>query len=139
MTESVISLGEYLVDRLFDVGEQQSDLSKSLSKRWTDYPSGAPANVAAAVAKLGISTRMISCLGQDELGDWLIQVLHGQGRRPNLERLEGDSVSALLASLKRHGVSDEILQEALGKGTERQPQRCVLVELPNIILQERTE
>ena len=39
----------------------------------------------------------------------------GQGLRADLERLEGDTVSALIASLKRHGVSDEVLQEALGE------------------------
>ncbi len=43
----------------------------------------------------------------------------GQGLRTDLERLEGDTVSALIASLKRHGVSDEILQEALGEVTQR--------------------
>ena len=43
----------------------------------------------------------------------------GQGLRADLERLEGDAVSALIASLKRHGVSDEVLQEALGEATQR--------------------
>ncbi|MEH2181046.1 hypothetical protein [Nostoc sp.] len=31
------------------------------------------------------------------------------------ERLEGDTVSTLIASLKRHGVSDKIIGEALNK------------------------
>jgi hypothetical protein len=43
----------------------------------------------------------------------------GQGLRADLERLEGDTVSALIASLKRHGVSDEVLQEALSEATQR--------------------
>jgi hypothetical protein len=43
----------------------------------------------------------------------------GQGLRADLERLESDTVSALIASLKRHGVSDEVIQEALGEVTER--------------------
>lgn len=44
----------------------------------------------------------------------------GQGLRTDLERLENDTVvSALINSLKRHGVSDEILQEALGEVTQR--------------------
>lgn len=75
MTEPVICLGEYLIDRLFEVG--QSNLAKSGAS--TDYPGGAPANVAAAVAKLGTPTRMVSCLGKDALGDWLMQVLQAQG------------------------------------------------------------
>ena len=75
MTESVICLGEYLVDRLFDVNQKSS----APTKPWTDYPGGAPANVATAISKLGVSARMISCLGNDELGDWLMQVLRTQG------------------------------------------------------------
>ena len=43
----------------------------------------------------------------------------GQGLRADLERLEGDTISALVSSLKRRGVSDEILQEALGEVTQR--------------------
>jgi hypothetical protein len=39
----------------------------------------------------------------------------GQGLRADLERLENDTVSALVESLKRHGVSDEVLQEALSE------------------------
>ena len=43
----------------------------------------------------------------------------GKGLRAELECLEGDTISALVASLKRHGVSDEILKEALGEVTQR--------------------
>lgn len=43
----------------------------------------------------------------------------GQGLRADLERLEGDTVSALIASLKRHGVSDDVIQAALGEVTQR--------------------
>jgi hypothetical protein len=39
----------------------------------------------------------------------------GQGLRADLERLDGDTVSALIASLKRHGVSEELIQEALAE------------------------
>ncbi|MGF1524034.1 MAG: hypothetical protein ACFBSF_17085 [Leptolyngbyaceae cyanobacterium] len=43
----------------------------------------------------------------------------GQGLRTDLERLEGDTVAALIASLKRHGVSDEVLQAALNEVSRR--------------------
>lgn len=39
----------------------------------------------------------------------------GQGLRSDLERLENDTVSALIDSLKRHGVRDEVIQEALNE------------------------
>jgi len=38
----------------------------------------------------------------------LVRAYIGQGLRSDLERLEGDNVSILVASLKRHGVSDEV-------------------------------
>ena len=43
----------------------------------------------------------------------------GQGLRADLERFEGETVSALIASLKRHGVSEEILQAALQESSQR--------------------
>ena len=39
----------------------------------------------------------------------------GQGLRSDLERLENDTVSSLIDSLKRHGVKDEVIQEALNE------------------------
>ncbi|PZV03271.1 MAG: carbohydrate kinase [Leptolyngbya sp.] len=83
MTEPVICLGECLVDRLFEVGETP----ETTSTKGTDYPGGAPANVAAAIAKLGTPTRLISVLGQDNLGDWLIQVLQEQGVACQIQRV----------------------------------------------------
>ena len=83
MTEPVICLGECLVDRLFEVGETP----EIGSDKGIDYPGGAPANVAAAIAKLGTPTRLISALGQDDLGDWLVQVLHDQGVACQMQRV----------------------------------------------------
>ncbi|PSR17788.1 carbohydrate kinase [filamentous cyanobacterium CCP3] len=82
MTKPIICLGECLVDRLFEVGKN----SQTASEKGTDYPGGAPANVAAAIAKLGTPTRMVSCLGQDEVGDWLVQVLRDQGVACQIQR-----------------------------------------------------
>lgn len=49
----------------------------------------------------------------------LVRAYIGQGLRTDLERLEGDTVSALIASLKRHGVSEDVIQEALGEVIRR--------------------
>jgi hypothetical protein len=49
----------------------------------------------------------------------LVRAYIGQGLRVDLERLEGDTVSALISSLKRHGVSDEVINEALSEVTQR--------------------
>ena len=45
----------------------------------------------------------------------LVRTYIGQGLRADLERLDGDTVSVLIASLKRHGVSEELIQEALAE------------------------
>ena len=39
----------------------------------------------------------------------------GQGLRTDLERLENDTVVSLIDSLKRHGVDDNVIQEALNE------------------------
>jgi hypothetical protein len=49
----------------------------------------------------------------------LVRAYIGQGLRTDLEGLEGDTVSALIASLKRHGVSEDVIQEALGEVIRR--------------------
>ncbi len=49
----------------------------------------------------------------------LVRAYIGQGLRVDLERLEDDTISALIASLKRHGVSDEVIHEALSEVTQR--------------------
>jgi hypothetical protein len=48
----------------------------------------------------------------------LVRAYVGQGLRADMERLDGDTLSALVASLKRRGVSGEVIQEALGEITQ---------------------
>jgi predicted DNA binding CopG/RHH family protein len=45
----------------------------------------------------------------------LVRAYIGQGLRNDLERLDGDTVSIFIESLKRHGVSDEVIREALSE------------------------
>ena len=45
----------------------------------------------------------------------LVRAYIGQGLRPDLERLDGDTVSIFIESLKRHGVSDAVIREALSE------------------------
>ncbi len=45
----------------------------------------------------------------------LIRAYIGQGLRADLERFESETVTALIASLKRHGVSDAVIETALGE------------------------
>jgi fructokinase len=75
----VICLGEALIDRIAD---RPTDPRKGQGT--TDYPGGALANVATALAKLGTPVGFIGGLGSDTAGDHLLAVLleagvNGQG------------------------------------------------------------
>lgn len=71
----VLCLGEILFDFLSD----QPGLPYDQVTAWTPYPGGAPANVACALTKLGTPGAFIGCIGQDERGDALMQVLESVG------------------------------------------------------------
>ena len=65
---AVICLGEALFDQVVDgSGHQQN------------YPGGAPANVAVALARLGLPAEFVGCLGDDAQGETLIEVLRHKG------------------------------------------------------------
>lgn len=49
----------------------------------------------------------------------LVRAYVGQGLRDDLERLDDGAVSAFVASLKRHGVNDELIAEALSEASRK--------------------
>nr|WP_290226411.1 carbohydrate kinase [Trichocoleus desertorum] len=71
----VLCLGEILFDCL------ANQLGRSLEQveSWTPYPGGAPANVACALVKLGTTAGFVGCVGQDEPGASLVQLLQTVG------------------------------------------------------------
>lgn len=74
-TSRVLCLGEVLLDYLSD--EPGKPLEQVMS--WTAYPGGAPANVACALVKLGTTAGFIGCVGSDEDGNALVQLLDDVG------------------------------------------------------------
>lgn len=71
----VLCLGEILFDCLADQIGQPLDKVDS----WTPYPGGAPANVACALIKLGTPAGFIGCVGEDQAGKQLVQLLECVG------------------------------------------------------------
>ncbi|ABW28928.1 carbohydrate kinase family protein [Acaryochloris marina] len=67
----VLCLGEILLDCLAD----QPGRTLEAVTSWTPYPGGAPANVACALVKLGISAGFIGCVGDDAPGRQLTELL----------------------------------------------------------------
>lgn len=49
----------------------------------------------------------------------LIRAYIGQGLRVDIERLENNTVTALIASLKRRGISENVINEALTEVSHR--------------------
>lgn len=48
----------------------------------------------------------------------LIRAYVGRGIRADLERLESDTITALVDSLKRHGVSTQVIEETLAEAAQ---------------------
>lgn len=67
----VICIGEMVFDRLSD----RPGLPLEAVNSWTDYPGGAPANVACACVKLGTPAGFVGCIGRDTSGNHLVELL----------------------------------------------------------------
>lgn len=67
----VLCLGEILYDRIAD----QVTSSVALVQSWTNYPGGAPANVACGLSQLGTAAGFIGAVGQDDAGKSLLHLL----------------------------------------------------------------
>lgn len=75
MKKSVLVIGELLADII------STDYVPRLSegKTFELHPGGSPANVCANLKWLGIDARLVSCVGTDSLGDFLIQQIERIG------------------------------------------------------------
>lgn len=69
--KKVYCIGELLID--FVAEKQGNDLSKA--NVFTKKAGGAPANVACAISKLGGLSKFIGCVGNDQFGSFLLNVL----------------------------------------------------------------
>ena len=67
----IIALGEILVDRI--ANEISNDVAAI--QDWTDFPGGAPANVACALQRLGTKSLFLGAVGNDAVGDRLLSIL----------------------------------------------------------------
>ena len=119
----IICLGVILFDRQAD---RPCDSVEAVES-WTDYPGGAPANVASALVKLGTSAAFIGCVGQDEAGNRLVAILNSIGvnisgiqRHPQaptrkvyvLRDTSGDRSFAGFGDFKIDEFADAFLQKA---------------------------
>ncbi len=102
----VISFGELLVDmlssRVSDAQDGQG--AGSENERFTKYPGGAPANVAAAIGKLGGNSYFAGKVGADMFGDFLVQSLEAMKVRTDYLLQTKEAKTALaFVSLDKDG------------------------------------
>lgn len=74
---NLFSIGEVLIDFI----PHQKGIALKDVESFTRVPGGAPANVAAAVAKFGGNASLITKVGQDAFGDFLLEQLIESGVR----------------------------------------------------------
>lgn len=71
MAVDVICLGEILIDFM---GEREPNTK--IPKTYRPYPGGAAGNIAVGTAKQGLTSGVISKIGQESFGDYLLQTLN---------------------------------------------------------------
>ncbi|WP_313803701.1 carbohydrate kinase [Cytobacillus sp.] len=97
------AIGEVLVD--FVPLQKGLPLKDVISFEKT--PGGAPANVAAAVAKYGGQSSMITKVGNDPFGDFLIEKLESEGvETDKIQRTNEAKTGIAFVSLKEDGERD---------------------------------
>lgn len=99
----VLALGEALIDFIpLQKGVPLKDVTS-----FERAPGGAPANVAAAVARLGGQSRFIGKLGADPFGDFLVETLQRAGVDVSCIRRTGEARTGLaFVSLRADGERD---------------------------------
>ncbi|MBN3554133.1 carbohydrate kinase [Fictibacillus nanhaiensis] len=99
----LFSIGEVLIDF---IPEQKGVALKDVVS-FERAPGGAPANVAAAVAKFGHEASMITKLGHDAFGDFLIEQLRNAGvETDKISRTKEANTGLAFVSLKENGERD---------------------------------
>lgn len=99
----VFTIGEALIDF---IPEQKGVALKDVVS-FQKAPGGAPANVAAAVAKLGGESSFIGKLGKDAFGDFLVETLKEIGVETKyIQRTDSANTALAFVSLKEDGERD---------------------------------
>jgi fructokinase len=89
----ITCFGEALIDFLNDKHQMEGPIA---IQNFRQFPGGAPANTAVAIAKLGGDARFAGQVGKDRFGDFLISALKSYGVDTSLVK-QHDSASTALA------------------------------------------
>jgi len=99
----VICLGELLIDFCATV----RDVGVGESPGFAKAPGGAPANVAVAAVRSGVSAGFVGAVGRDPFGDFLADVLAAEGvDTTGLARGEGVKTPLAFVAVRSDGAGD---------------------------------
>lgn len=100
---NLLSIGEVLIDFIpLQKGKALKDVTS-----FERIPGGAPANVAAAVAKFGGNSSLITKLGDDSFGDFLLEQLEKSGvNTDKILRTNDANTGLAFVSLRENGERD---------------------------------
>lgn len=100
---NLFSIGEILIDFI----PHQKGIALKDVESFTRVPGGAPANVAAAVAKFGGTASLITKVGEDAFGDFLLEQLTKNGvRTDKIVRTKEANTGLAFVSLLENGERD---------------------------------
>ncbi|OXM82363.1 PfkB family carbohydrate kinase [Paenibacillus rigui] len=102
MSGKIVCLGELLIDFVPERNGQALENVPAFQKA----AGGAPANVAAAVAKLGGSSRFIGKIGSDAFGKFLRSTLEAAGVEAALVETDAAKTGLAFVSLREDGERD---------------------------------
>ena len=77
----IVSLGEVLIDMI-----ALEDKPLAMVERFERHPGGAPANVAVGLSRLNVKSALVSKVGNDPFGDFLIDSLEREGVKVLISR-----------------------------------------------------
>ncbi|NER14377.1 carbohydrate kinase [Leptobacterium flavescens] len=120
--KNIYCIGEMLID--FVAERQGSDLSKATE--FTKKAGGAPANVAAAIAKLGGQSYFVGCVGDDPFGNFLMNTM--EDHRVSVSFVQRSSTFTTLAfvSLAEDGERDFVFSRGADKELVFDPKLAAL-------------
>ena len=99
---NVFCFGEVLFDCIYDDFE-----GKEISTSYERFPGGAPANVACALAKLGIRPSFAGCVGNDVDGNDLIEILYNIGVNTSFcNKVQSDNIPTRKVMVARKSNGD---------------------------------
>ena len=109
--KKVYCIGELLIDFVAEM--QGNDLSKA--EVFTKKAGGAPANVACAIAKLGGLSKFIGCVGNDQFGTFLLNVLEENKVDLSLAQRSRSFTTIAFVSIAENGERDFVFSRGADK------------------------